>query len=229
MPAILGNAYLATFVQFSFLLFFPWWACGLVLSASRYVFAFSFDRILPSTFADINARLHIPIKATILTLIVGAVLVYFTAYTSYIGQVLNTTTIWAIVWIIVGISAIVFPIRRKDLAKGLPGGPRALQIFGFLSVVAMAITLYFARHDAGDWPCDPCCRCPFGDHLRVRHASSTLLRYYYFKGKGINLGAVLQRFRRSKLSEPILPASAARPRPSMAQRLKGKVAIVTGA
>ncbi|MDA4134615.1 MAG: APC family permease [Thaumarchaeota archaeon] len=190
VPAILGNAYLATFVQFSFLVFFPWWACGLVLSASRYVFAFSFDRILPTAFADINERLHIPLKATILTLVVGAILVAFTAYTSYIGQVLNTTTIWAIVWIVVGISAIAFPIRRKDLAKGLPGGPRVLQIFGALSIVAMAITLYFALTTPAIGPATPAAdgllATIFGSGIIIYAA-----RYYYFKGKGINLGAVL--------------------------------------
>src|SRR5208282_4182230 len=122
---------------------------------------------------------------------VGAVLVYFTAYTSYIGQVLNTTTIWAIVWIIVGISAIVFPIRRKDLAKGLPGGPRALQIFGFLSVIAMGITLYFAVTTPAIGPSTPA-----ADALLITIFGSGVLiylaRYFYFKGKGINLGAILQ-------------------------------------
>jgi amino acid transporter len=191
VPAIIGNAYLSTFLQLGFLIFFPWWACGLVLSASRYVFAFSFDRILPSSFADINARLHIPIKATLVTLVVGAVLVAFTAYTSYIGALLNTTTIWSIVWIIVGISAIVLPIRRKDLSKGLPGGPRVLQIFGFLSVVAMAITFYFAVTTPAVGP-----STPDADILLATIFGSGILiyvaRYFFYKGKGINIGQMLQ-------------------------------------
>ena len=191
VPAVLGNAYLATFIQLGFLIFFPWWACGLILSASRYVFAFSFDRILPSTFADINARLHIPFRATILTLVVGAVLVAFTAYTSYIGEVLNTTTIWSIVWIVVGISAILMPIRRKDLSKGLTGGARLLQVFGLLSVIAMAITFYFAVTTPAVGPSTPAADAL----LTIIFGSGIIIyvsRYYYFKGKGIDLGSVLK-------------------------------------
>lgn len=190
VPAIIGNAYLATFVQLGFFIFFPWWACGLVLSASRYVFAFSFDRILPAVFADVNPRFHIPIKATILTLMVGAVLVYFTAYTSYIGQLLNTTTIWAIVWIVVGISAIVFPIRRKDLSQGLADGKRVIQVVGLLSVIAMSITLYYALTTPAIGPAtasaDALIAAIFGSGIIIY-----ILRYYYFKGKGTNLGSVL--------------------------------------
>ncbi|MDA4136078.1 MAG: APC family permease [Thaumarchaeota archaeon] len=191
VPAVAGNAYLATFLQLGFLVFFPWWACGLILSASRYVFAFSFDRILPQTFADINARLHIPLKATLLTLVVGAVLVAFTAYTSYIGEVLNTTTIWSIVWIVVGISAIVMPIRRKDLSKGLTGGARLLQVFGLLSVIAMAITFYFAVTTPAVGPSTPAADAL----LAIIFGSGIIIyvtRYYYFKGKGIDLGSVLK-------------------------------------
>jgi amino acid transporter len=190
IPAIAGSQYLATFVQLGFLIFFPWWGCGLVLSASRYVFAFSFDRILPQTFADVNPRFHIPIKATFLTLIVAAILMYFTAYTSYIGQFLNTTTIWAIVWIVVGISAIVFPIRRKDLAQGLVGGKYLLQVFGLLSVIAMSITLYYAVTTPAIGPstaqADELLAAIFGSGIIIYIA-----RYFYFKGQGINLGKVL--------------------------------------
>jgi basic amino acid/polyamine antiporter, APA family len=191
VPAVIGSPYLATFVQLGFLIFFPWWGCGLVLSASRYVFAFSFDRILPTAFADVNPRFHIPVKATILTLIVAALLMYFTAYTSYIGQFLNTTTIWSIVWIIVGISAIVFPIRRKDLAHGLVGGKWLLPIFGLLSVIAMSITLYYAVTTPAIGPstadADALLAVIFGSGIVIY-----VLRYFYFRGKGINLGAVLQ-------------------------------------
>jgi amino acid transporter len=191
VPSVIGSPYLATFVQLGFLIFFPWWGCGLVLAASRYVFAFSFDRILPSAFSDVNPRFHIPIRATILTLIVAFILMYFTVYTSYIGQFLNTTTIWSIVWIIVGISAIVFPIRRKDLSAGLPGGRRVLQLFGGLSVIAMSITLYYPVTTPAIGPstaaADGLLAAIFGSGIVIY-----LLRYFYFKGKGINLGSVLQ-------------------------------------
>jgi basic amino acid/polyamine antiporter, APA family len=191
IPAVVGNAYLSTFLQLGFLLFYPWWAAGLVLATSRYVFAFSFDRVLPQSFADINARLHIPLKATILTLVLGIVLTVFTDFTSYIGETLNTTTIWSIVWIVVGISAIVFPMRKKDLAKGLPGGPALLQLTGVLSIVAMAITFYFAVTTPAIGPSTPAADALlatiFGTGIIIYAA-----RYFYFKGRGLDLGSVLK-------------------------------------
>ena len=122
---------------------------------------------------------------------VGAVLVAFTAYTSYIGEVLNTTTIWSIVWVVVGISAILFPIRRKDLAKGLTGGALLLQFVGVASVIAMGITFYFAVTTPAVGPSTPAAdgllAIIFGSGIIIYVA-----RYYYFKGKGIDLGAVLK-------------------------------------
>ncbi|MDA4133840.1 MAG: hypothetical protein OK454_12065, partial [Thaumarchaeota archaeon] len=95
-----------------------------------------------------------------------------------------------IVWIVVGISAIVFPIRRKTLAQGLPGGKALLQIFGLLSVIAMSITLYYAVTTPAIGPstasADGLLAAIFGSGVIIYVA-----RYYYFKGKGINLGSVL--------------------------------------
>ena len=65
-----------------------------------------------------------------------------------------------------------------------------LQIFGALSIVAMAITLYFALTTPAIGPATPAAdgllATIFGSGIIIYAA-----RYYYFKGKGINLGAVL--------------------------------------
>jgi APA family basic amino acid/polyamine antiporter len=144
LPAILPNPYLASFAEFGFLLFNIWWAAGLAMCISRYVFAFSFDRVLPTLFADVNERLHVPLKAMGLTFVLAAILTYLAVYTSYIGQLLNVVTIWTIVWMVVGVSAIVFPFWRKDLAAGLPGGRWLLPLFGGLSMIGMGITFYWS-------------------------------------------------------------------------------------
>lgn len=186
IPAVLGNPYLSSFVELGFLLFNFWWAAGLALVATRYVFAFSFDRILPTFFADINDTLHIPLKATALVFVLGAILSYIAVYTTYIGQLLNVTTIWTIVWILVGISAIVFPFWRKDLAQGLPGGRWLLPIFGGLSIIGMGITFYWAVTVPAIGP------STVGSTilLAVIFGSAVLIyvtRYFYFKGKGLDL------------------------------------------
>jgi hypothetical protein len=70
-------------------------------------------------------------------------------------------------------------------------GPRVLQIFGFLSVVAMAITFYFAVTTPAVGP-----STPDADILLVTIFGSGVLiyiaRYFFYKGNGINIGKMLQ-------------------------------------
>jgi basic amino acid/polyamine antiporter, APA family len=191
VPAILNNAYLSTFVDFGFLIFNFWWAAGLALCATRYVFAFSFDRVLPTFFSDVNARLRVPLKAIALVLVLSAALTYLTIYTHYWTQLLNSVTIWSIFWVLLGIGAIVFPFVRKDLARGLPGGRWLLPLFGALSIGTMGTTLYWSLTNAAIGPTTPSSAALllgiFGSALVIYFA-----RYYYFKSRSIDLMHVLK-------------------------------------
>jgi APA family basic amino acid/polyamine antiporter len=191
LPAVLGNAYLASFVEFGFLIFNFWWAAGLALATSRYVFAFSFDRVLPAFFADVNQRLRFPIKATVLVLILSAILTYIAIYTTYIGQLLNVVTIWTIVWVLVGLSAIIFPFVRKDLAIGLPGGRWLLPIFGSLLVIAMGTTLYWSVTNKAIGPSSPSSATLLAV-IFIVGAIIYVTRYIYFKSRGIDMGKALK-------------------------------------
>jgi len=187
IPAVLNNPYLSSFVEFGFLIFNFWWAAGLALVSTRYVFAFSFDRVLPTFFADINDRLHIPLKATILTFVIGVIITYIAVYTSYIGQLLNVVTIWTIVWILIGISAIVFPFWRKEMAQNLIGGRWLLPIFGVGTIIGMGITFYWsitipAIGASLNLQSTALLAVIFGSALVIYVA-----RYLYFKGKGLDL------------------------------------------
>jgi len=186
VPAVLGNPYLSSFVEIGFLLFNFWWAAGLAICISRYIFAFSFDRVLPTVFADVNDRLHVPLKAVGLTMVIAVILTAIAIYTTYIGQLLNTVTIWAIVWILVGISAIVLPFWRKQFTSGLPGGRVLLPLFGVLTVIGMGATFYWSVTNPAIGPSTPGSTgllvAIFGIAVVIY-----LARYFYFKGKGLDL------------------------------------------
>lgn len=186
IPAVLGNAYLSSFVEIGFLLFNFWWAAGLAICIARYVFAFSFDRVLPTVFADVSDRLHVPLKAVGLTLVIAVILSYIAIYTTYIGQLLNVVTIWSIVWILVGISAIVLPFWKKELSSGLPGGRWLLPIFGVLTVIGMGATFYWSVSVPAIGPStagsDILLVVIFGSAVVIY-----LARYFYFKRKGLDL------------------------------------------
>jgi amino acid transporter len=188
IPMVIQNGAVLFFVQLGWILFFIWWAAALLLAASRYVFAFSFDRILPSAFADVNERFRSPLKAMGLNVILGAIFVYLTSFTTYVGQLLNVTSLWAIVWVLVGIAAIVFPYRRKDLAGGMPGG-KWLSFFGVLTVIAFSITFYYAATTPSIGPStiasDVLLTVLFGSGLLVY-----AIAYFYHKSHGIDLGLI---------------------------------------
>lgn len=186
VPAVLSNPYLSSFVEIGFLLFNFWWAAGLAICISRYVFAFSFDRVLPTVFADVSDKFQVPLKAIGLTLVISIILTAIAIYTTYIGQLLNVVTIWSIVWILVGISAIVLPMYRKQFTSGLPGGRWLLPIFGVLTVIAMGSTFYWSVTNPAIGPSSP-----GSVALLVAIFASAvviyLARYFYFKGRGLNL------------------------------------------
>jgi len=191
VPAVLSNPYLAGFVEFGFLIFNIWWAAGLALATSRYVFAFSFDRILPTMFADINDRLHIPLKGTVLSFVIAAILAYIAVYTTYIGQLLNVVTIWTIVWVLIGIAAIAFPFVKKDMAMDLPGGRWLLPVFGLLTIIGMGTTFYWSVTNPAIGPSTPSSAAL----LVVIFLSAVVIyaiSYYYYKGKGVDISATLK-------------------------------------
>ena len=191
LPSVVSNPYLSTFIQIGWLAFYFWWAAGLFLASSRYVFAFSFDRILPVAFADINEKLHFPLKATMLNLILAILILYITVFTTYVGQVLNTTTIWAIVWAIVAISAIVYPFRKHLQSTGLIGGKWAYVISGALTFVAMSLTVYYAFTTPAVGP-----STLLSDEFLLAILLSGIGiyagRYYMLKKRGIDLGLALK-------------------------------------
>jgi amino acid transporter len=186
IPAVLSNPYLSSFVESGFLLFNFWWAAGLGICISRYVFAFSFDRVLPTVFADVNDRLHVPLKAVGFTMVIAIILTAIAIYTTYIGQLLNVVTIWSIVWVLVGLSAIVLPFWRKQFTSGLPGGRVLLPLFGVLTVIGMGATFYWSVTNPAIGPTTPgsvaLLVAIFGSGLVIY-----LARYFYFKRKDLDL------------------------------------------
>jgi amino acid transporter len=80
---------------------------------SRSMFAWSFDRLLPSLFANISDRLHAPINALCITALIGTFAAYLTVYTTILGFVFNITLAVVSSFVFVGIAAAVFPYSKK--------------------------------------------------------------------------------------------------------------------
>jgi APA family basic amino acid/polyamine antiporter len=93
-----------------------------ILPASRILFAWSFDRMIPERFSSVSERTHTPIFSIIvvavLTILVAGLDVLFS---STFGTFVATTIIVAIAFLPNGVTAALLPFRRKEVYETSPG------------------------------------------------------------------------------------------------------------
>jgi basic amino acid/polyamine antiporter, APA family len=107
----------------------------------RSFFAWSFDRLMPESLANVNERTHSPVNAIIVTNLIIAALVIWSVYSNVFQLVLGLIVLaGALAVIIVGVAAIALPMRRPDLYRASPAninflGIPVLWIVGTLSIL----------------------------------------------------------------------------------------------
>ncbi len=112
---------------------------GMILFASRIVFATSFDRLIPVRFADINDRFRSPHWAILL---IGAITaVYSTLYWNYgyVAAVLNTSLVIPVGFALPLVATFLFPLVRRDLYQRLFGsmkGSTTLMVTSLIGALA---------------------------------------------------------------------------------------------
>ncbi|MDA4133429.1 MAG: amino acid permease, partial [Thaumarchaeota archaeon] len=116
------------------------------------IFAWSFDRVIPSAFASVNNRTRTPVNAVLLMVVVSLVYLYISVFNANDLTVLFSygTAGTFIAFIFVAFAAIVYPYRRKDLfgsssddlAKRKIGGLPLITILGALSLVISIYVVY---------------------------------------------------------------------------------------
>jgi len=126
-----------------------------ILTASRIVFAMSFDRMMPATLSTVNERLHAPVNATIFTGLVALLGVasesgVFSAGASWnaggntlLGNIFSTgvatTDLYdGIFFTLFALALVLFPFRKKEIfdkAPWKPGGKTVMLIVGLVAFV----------------------------------------------------------------------------------------------
>jgi APA family basic amino acid/polyamine antiporter len=125
------------------------WPLNCVLVATRCMFAWSFDRVVPSSVAYVHPRTRAPLVAIVITIIVSEIITVLVVY----NQALLATVFGSIAgtlfsMIAVMIAGLVFPYRRKDIYEKSPSTQKivGIPLIAILSIIGLAFVglfLYF--------------------------------------------------------------------------------------
>jgi len=120
----------------------------LLMVIIRNMFAWAFDRVIPTSLADVSRRFRSPVKATILAFIISIIFLYIYVYTDIFVLLVNFIMAVSIAFIIPGIAGIVFPFRARELYQQSPiakfkvGPIPLISIAGFISAIFFAVLVY---------------------------------------------------------------------------------------
>jgi amino acid transporter len=132
--------------------FYYMWTFSFMMVISRQIFAWSFDRLLPSSLADINQTRWIkgPFKALTFAFLIGLAV---TLFANVIPSILALTAVWGLVQLVAfwvpGLAGIIFPFRKKGLFDSSPAVVRkmigpvpAISLLGLLTTMVSVFGAY---------------------------------------------------------------------------------------
>lgn len=128
----------------------------IVVAVVRMIFAWSFDGIVPTRLSSVSQKRGSPNNALIVVAIAGLVYILIAVFQSNVLTFLAYATSGILIAIaFVGISAIVFPYRRRDLFMGTTpsaqrkiGGVPVIVILGVITVLTAGFVGYSAASPA---------------------------------------------------------------------------------
>jgi basic amino acid/polyamine antiporter, APA family len=145
--SIVPNAALAWFIFVGLFVSNLGWSWLGFLFLSRVLMSFSFDRLMPTKFAEVSPRFHSPIYAAAVIGVVAIIPLYLEFYSTFLGTSVNSIFLLSVVWILTSISAIIIPWRRRNiyeaaLGKQAVGGVPILSILGAIGLVVFSYLGY---------------------------------------------------------------------------------------
>jgi amino acid transporter len=125
-----------------------------IMVVSRCMFAWSFDRVIPSFFGSVSDRTKQPIGAVAAGLIFALILLFLEAYTNIFTYLAAEYFMILLNVFVVCIAGMIFPFLRKDMFEQMPikrriGGIPVLSIVSFIGAALFAWmgTSYFTNPD----------------------------------------------------------------------------------
>ena len=117
-----------------------------VASGVRFVFAWAFDRVVPTFLSNVDMKYHTPYAALIFVTIVAIIFQALWLWTPLLQYFAYIVFGWMIMQIITSIAALLFPARRKDIWERAPSIVRGrigpVPILHILAVISIILSIY---------------------------------------------------------------------------------------
>jgi amino acid transporter len=114
--AIRGNAALMWIMNLCFVFWYVAAVQQTILNISRYLFAFSFDRLLPGRLAAVSDRFHSPFASILATFIICVPMIILVSFTNWL-YLFSTTAAGTLFFTFIGLTAIVYGWKRRETLK----------------------------------------------------------------------------------------------------------------
>jgi amino acid transporter len=117
-----------------------------MLQATRYMLAWSFDRVTPPKLADVSDKYHTPVYGIIICAVMGEVSLVILTFVAQ-ASLLSALVAQVVAYMLVAIAGILFPYRLKDvyessIKKEFFGIP-TITISGIGMFIFLALMLYY--------------------------------------------------------------------------------------
>ncbi len=116
-----------------------WGWLGIVF-ISRLFMSWAFDRTVPTALANVSDRFHTPYVAIIVASACTLVPMYLYFFVSFITTQVNGIFLFAVVWFLTALGAIILPFRRKAIFeaaswKARIGGFPVISLLGVIGAI----------------------------------------------------------------------------------------------
>lgn len=124
---------------------------GVAYAATRNMFAWAFDRMIPPSWTEVGTKFRAPWRVILVAVVIAQIFllidVYLPQWTAMSGFSIMS---WFLAWAILGVAAILFPYRRRDLYDAAPPlvrstflGVPVITLLGVFMTLANLATVWF--------------------------------------------------------------------------------------
>ncbi|MGI0090710.1 MAG: hypothetical protein ACREBS_03285, partial [Nitrososphaerales archaeon] len=116
-------------------------------ASTRIMLASSIDRVLPQKISYVNQRTHSPLVALLISALGSEVFLYLIIYQSSLLSYFDTAGLATqIAYILISVTAILFPFRKRDIFENSPAGKYMIggkiPLISVLGVIALGVNLF---------------------------------------------------------------------------------------